>query len=90
MVLLDPMIFFFYAVGVWDIVLSGLRIVVEKNVKKALGDLFGCFFSFFCAFLLTKYAAMRSTEQINRSLLYHSHWYSSRQCNSFLGVQEQK
>jgi len=62
--LLDPMIFFFYAVGIWGIVLSGLRIVVEKNVKKALGDLFGCFFSFFCAFLLTNYAANVFTEQI--------------------------
>ena len=62
--LLDPMIFFFYAVGIWGIVLSGLRIVVEKNVKKALGDLFGCFFSFFCALLLTNYAANVFTEQI--------------------------
>ena len=62
--LLDPMIFFFYAVGVWNIVLSGLRIVLEKSVRKALGDLFGCFFSFFCAFLLTNYAANVFTEQI--------------------------
>ena len=61
--LLDPMIFFFYAVGVWGIVLSGLRIILEKSVRKALGDLFGCF-SFFCAFLLTNYAANIFTEQI--------------------------
>jgi hypothetical protein len=64
MALLDPMIFFLYAVGVWEIVLSGLRIVLEKRVRKALGDLFGCFFSFFCAFLLTNYAANVFTEQI--------------------------
>lgn len=62
--LLDPMIFFFYAVSVWGIVLSGLRIVLERSVKKALGDLSGCFFSFFCAFLLTNYAANVFTEQI--------------------------
>jgi len=62
--LLDPIIFFFYAVGVWGIVLSGLRLVLEKNLRKAFGDLFGCFFSFFCAFLLTNYAANVFTEQI--------------------------
>lgn len=62
--LLDPMIFFFYAVGAWGIVLSGLRIVLERSVKKALGDLSGCFFSFFCAFLLTNYAANAFNEQI--------------------------
>ena len=62
--LLDPMIVFFYAVGAWGIVLSGLRLVLEKNVRKAMGDLFGCFFSFFCAFLLTNYAANVFTEQI--------------------------
>lgn len=57
LVLIDPMIFFFYAVGVWGIILSGLRVFLEKSVRKALSDLFGCFFAFFCAFLLSNYAA---------------------------------
>ena len=64
MALLDPMIFFFYAVGIWGLVLSGLRIVLERKMRKAFGDLFGCFFSFFCAFLLNNYAADSFTEQI--------------------------
>jgi len=65
--LLDPLIFFFYAVGVWGIVLSGLRLVLEKSVRKALGDLFGCLFAFFCAFLLTNYATNVFTEQMTGS-----------------------
>jgi len=62
--LLNPMIFFFNAVGVWGIVLSGLRIALEKNIRKAMGNFCGCLFSFFCAFLLTNYAANVFTEQI--------------------------
>jgi len=33
-VLFDPMIFFLYAVGLWGIVLTVLRIVVDRNVGK--------------------------------------------------------
>ena len=61
--LFDPAIFFLSAAGVWGIVLSGLRIIVHRSVKEALGDLFGGFFSFFCVFLLTSYAADVFTEQ---------------------------
>ena len=57
LILFDPAIFFLYAVGVWGIVLSGLRIIFQRSVRKALGDLIGGFFSFFCAFLVTNYAA---------------------------------
>ena len=57
LILLDAAIFFFYATGVWGIILSALRIVLERNARKAFGDLVGGFFSFFCAFLLTNYAA---------------------------------
>lgn len=62
--LFDPAIFFLYAAGVWGIVLSGLRIIVQRSVKQALGDIFAVFFSFFCAFLLTSYAADIFTERI--------------------------
>jgi len=55
-VLFDAAIFLFYAVGVWSIVLSGLRIIFQRSVRNALGDLIGGFFSFFVAFLLTSYA----------------------------------
>jgi len=56
-ILTDAAVFFLYAAGVWGIVLSGLRIVFERSARKALGDLTGGFFSFFLAYLLTKYAA---------------------------------
>lgn len=57
LILFDAAIFFFYATGVWGIILSALRIVLERNARKAFGDLVGGFFSFFCAFLSTNYAA---------------------------------
>lgn len=57
LILFDPTIFFLYAAGVWGIVLSGLRIVFQRSVRKSLGDLVGGFFSFFLAFLLTNYAS---------------------------------
>jgi len=55
--LFDPAVFFFNAVGVWSLILSGLRIVFQRSVSKAIGDVTGAFFSFFIAFLLTNYAA---------------------------------
>jgi len=56
LILLDLVIFFFNAVGVWQLVLSGLRIVFRHSVRRALEDVTGAFFSFFIAFLLTNYA----------------------------------
>jgi len=56
LILLSAAVFFFCAVGVWGIALSALRIVFQRSVAKALGDLIGGFFSFFLAFLLTSYA----------------------------------
>lgn len=55
--LFDPAVFFFNAVGVWTLILSGLRIVFQRSVGKAIGDVTGAFFSFFIAFLLTNYAS---------------------------------
>ena len=54
--LLNPVIFFFNAVGVWSLALSALRIVFQRRVRRAIGDLVGGLFSFFVAFLLTSYA----------------------------------
>ena len=54
--LLNPVIFFFNLVGVWSILLAGLRLVFQRNARKAIGDLAGGLFSFFIAFLLTNYA----------------------------------
>jgi hypothetical protein len=62
--LIDPMIFLFSAAGIWGIILSGLRLLFEKNVRKAFGDLFGGFFAFFTTYLLTSYGANAFTEQI--------------------------
>jgi len=57
LILFDPAIFFFSAVGVWSIIFSGLRVLFQRILRKALGDLIGGFFCFFCAFLLINYAA---------------------------------
>jgi hypothetical protein len=54
--LFDPAIFFFNVVGVWSLVLSGLRIVFQRSVRRAVGDFAGALFSFFFAFLLREYA----------------------------------
>jgi len=56
LIFFDAAIFFFYAVGTWGIVLSGLRLVFQRSVRRALGDLVGGFFSFFFALLLSRYA----------------------------------
>ena len=57
LILLDAVIFFFYAAGVWGIILSGLRIVLERDMSKALSDLVGGFFSLLLAYLATNYRA---------------------------------
>ena len=62
--LLNLVAFFLYTTGIWGIVLSGLRIIFQRSVRKALGDLIGGFFSLFCAYLLTSYATDVITGQI--------------------------
>ena len=57
LIIFDAAFFFLCAVGLWGIILSGLRIVFQRSLRRALGDLIGGFFSFFYAFLLTNYAA---------------------------------
>jgi len=56
MVLLDIVIFFVSALGVWTIVLSGLRVIVQKAVRTAITDLLGGLFCFLLAFLVSNYA----------------------------------
>jgi len=60
----DAAVFFLYAVGVWGIVLSGLRMVFQRNIRKSLGDLVGALFSFFLAFILTQYASNVFSERL--------------------------
>jgi len=57
LILFDPAILFFNAVGVWSLILSGLNIVFQRSVGKALEAITGASLSFFIAFLLTNYAA---------------------------------
>jgi len=52
----DAAVFFLYAVGAWGIVLSGLRMIFQRNTRKSLSNLVGALFSFFLAFILTQYA----------------------------------
>ncbi len=56
MVLLDIVIFFVSALGVWTIVLSGLRVLVQKAMRTAITDLLGGLFCFLLAFLVSNYA----------------------------------
>lgn len=64
LILLDTIIFFFNAIGLWQLVLSGLRIVFQHSVRRTLEDVTGAFFSFFIAFLLTSYEIEVFTWQI--------------------------
>ena len=48
-------IFFFYASGAWGLVLSALRLVVQRNSRQTLTDLLGALFSIYSGFLLTNY-----------------------------------
>lgn len=55
-VLIEAAIFFFNAAGAWGIILSILRVVLERRPREALGDMIGGLFSFYVAFLLSNYA----------------------------------
>jgi hypothetical protein len=52
----SPTIFFFEAVVLWSIVVSMLRLVLQRSVRGAIGNFSGALFSFFVAFLLANYA----------------------------------
>jgi zinc-ribbon domain len=54
--LFSPTIFFFECVGLWSIVVSVLRLILQRSVRKAIGDFSGTLFAFFVAFLITNYA----------------------------------
>jgi len=55
-ILIEAAIFFFNAAGAWGIILSILRVVLERRPREALGDMIGGLFSFYVAFLLSNYA----------------------------------
>ena len=48
--------FFLNVVGVWAVILAGLRLAIQKSIRKSTGDLSGAAFDFFLAFLLISYA----------------------------------
>lgn len=54
-IILNFSIFFFYASGTWGLVLSALRLIVQRNIRQTLTDLLGAVFSIYCGFLLTNY-----------------------------------
>jgi hypothetical protein len=54
--ILDAGVFFLYAAGIWGVILSGLRSILMRSLKKFQGDLTGGLFSLFLAFLLANYA----------------------------------
>lgn len=57
--------FFFNVVGVWSVILSGLRLTIQRSVRKSIGDLVGAAFDFFLAFLLYSYAEnVLTTEKV--------------------------
>ncbi len=53
--LVEPIVFFLEAIAVWSLVLAVLRMVVQRSVRKAVGEVAGALFSLFVAFLLTEY-----------------------------------
>ena len=62
-IILNFGIFFFYASGAWGLVLSALRLIVQRNIRQTLTDLFGALFSIYCGFLLTNYLEDGVTSQ---------------------------
>ena len=55
-ILIEPWVFFFEAIALWTFVLAVLRIVLQRSLRRAVGDAVGALFSLFVAFLLTNYA----------------------------------
>ena len=60
-VLLDAASFLFYAVGLWGLVLTGLRLVVQRSGGRAMSDLTGAVFALVVAYLANGYAVDRYT-----------------------------
>ena len=54
--IMDTAVFFFNSMGAWTLAVAGLRIVFQRSVPKALGDITGAFFAFFTSYLITNYA----------------------------------
>jgi hypothetical protein len=69
LVLFDPAIFFFTAMGVYKLVYSGLYLILWRKTRKALGDFIGALFYFFISFILTNYAADVFTNRITLAYL---------------------
>ena len=55
-ILIEPWVFFFEAIALWTFILAVLRIVLQRSLRRAVGDAVGALFSLFVAFLLTNYA----------------------------------
>lgn len=68
-ILFDPAILFFSLIAIWSIALSGLRVLLERNLRRAISDLGGGLFSFLIAFLLTSYRDDMITERSVLALL---------------------
>jgi hypothetical protein len=62
-ILLNFSIFFFYASGVWGLVLSALRLLIQHNTRRTVTDLLGAFFSIYCGYLLSNYLDDMITSQ---------------------------
>lgn len=54
--LLQPLIFFLHAMGIWTLVLAGLHLVLLRRMKKAIENLTGGLFTFVLAFLVNSYS----------------------------------
>ncbi|MGA1974959.1 MAG: zinc ribbon domain-containing protein [Conexivisphaerales archaeon] len=57
--LLDAASFFFVAIGLWALGLAVLRLVLQRSMRKSLGDIVGALFSFYLAYVIASYAAVR-------------------------------
>lgn len=58
-VILEATSFFFASVGLWTFVMVVLRLLVQRSARRALNDVVGGLFSFYVAFVVSAYAALR-------------------------------
>jgi len=67
--LIQPIIFFLHAIGIWTLVLAGLHLVLWRRMKKAIENLVGGLFIFVLALLVNSYSTDVITGRITLAYL---------------------
>jgi hypothetical protein len=58
-IMLEAAYFFFAAIGLWTLAMAVLRLLVQRSARRALNEAAGGLFSFYVAFVISLYAALR-------------------------------